>query len=138
MFYETAAVGRGAEPRCRRPGPAQPAGHGAAQGLRDRRHRLEDRNGAKSGSLFLTDRRARVELRPGDIDPASGPARLSYRQAADLFKAASGGATLHQLRHSALTHDAKDGASTPTLMSKSGQRLRTDLSLYRRPLQNLF
>ena len=29
-----------------------------------------------------------------------------------LFKAASGGATLHQPRHSALTHDAEDGAST--------------------------
>ena len=69
--------------------------------------------GRKSGPLFLTDRRARVELPPGDIDPASGRARLSYRQAEALFKEASGGATLHQLRHSALTHDAEDGASRP-------------------------
>ena len=59
--------------------------------------------GRKRGPLFLTDRRARVELPPCDIDPASGRARLSYRQAEALFKAASGGATLHQLRHSALT-----------------------------------
>ena len=63
--------------------------------------------GRKSGPVFLTDRRARVELPPGDIDQASGRARLSYRQAEDLFKAASGGATLHQLRHCALTHDAE-------------------------------
>src|SRR6266699_1884627 len=38
--------------------------------------------GRKAGPLFLTDRRARGELPPGDIDPASGRARLSYRQAA--------------------------------------------------------
>ena len=55
--------------------------------------------GRKTGPVFLTDRRARVELPPGDVDPASGRARLSYRQAEHLFKAALGGATLHQLRH---------------------------------------
>ena len=89
--------------------------------------------GRKSGPLFLTDRRARVELPPGDIDPASGRARLSYRQAEDLFKAASGGATLHQLRHSALTHDAEDGASTPMLMAKSGHTSVASLARYARP-----
>jgi hypothetical protein len=30
---------------------------------------------------------------------------------------ASGGATLHQLRHSKLTHEAEDGTSTPVLMA---------------------
>ena len=30
-----------------------------------------------------------------------------------MVPAASGGATLHQLRHSALTHDAEDGTCTP-------------------------
>jgi integrase/recombinase XerC/integrase/recombinase XerD len=89
--------------------------------------------GRKSGPLFLTDRRARVELPPGDIDPGSGRARLSYRQAEDLFKAASGGATLHQLRHSALTHDAEDGASTPMLMAKSGHTSVASLARYARP-----
>jgi hypothetical protein len=39
----------------------------------------------------------------GDTDPASGRARLSYRQAEQLFKDTAGGATLHQFRHSALT-----------------------------------
>jgi len=89
--------------------------------------------GRKSGPLFLTGRRARVGLPPAGIDPASGRARLSYRQAEDLFKAASGGATLHQLRHSALTHDAEDGASTPMLMAKSGHTSVASLARYARP-----
>ena len=89
--------------------------------------------GRKTGPVFLTDRRARVELPPCDIDPASGRARLSYRQAEDLFKAASGGATLHQLRHSALTHDAEAGASTPMLMAKSGHTSVRSLARYARP-----
>ena len=83
--------------------------------------------------MFLTDRRARVELPPGDIDRASGRARLSYRQAEAIFKDASGGKTLHQLRHSALTHDAEDGASTPTLMAKSGRTSVASLARYARP-----
>ena len=37
--------------------------------------------GRKTGPVFLTDRRSRVELPPGDVDQASGRARLSYRQA---------------------------------------------------------
>ena len=89
--------------------------------------------GRKSGPVFLTDRRARVQLPPGDIDPASGRARLSYRQAEDLFKEASGGKTLHQLRHSALTHDAEAGASTPMLMAKSGHTSVASLARYARP-----
>jgi len=89
--------------------------------------------GRKSGPVFLTDRRARVELPPGDVDQASGRARLSYRQAEDVFKEASGGATLHQLRHSALTHDAEAGASTPMLMAKSGHTSVASLARYARP-----
>jgi integrase/recombinase XerC/integrase/recombinase XerD len=51
---------------------------------------------------------------PGDMLDwgPDGTARLSYRRAAELFKAHAG-ATLHQLRHSALTHMAEDGASAP-------------------------
>jgi integrase len=71
--------------------------------------------GRKSGPLFLTDRRSRVPLPPGDVDAASGKARLSYRRAAEIFEEATAGEqgvpwTLHQLRHSALTHDAENGA----------------------------
>jgi integrase/recombinase XerC/integrase/recombinase XerD len=69
-----------------------------------------------AGPVFVTNRRARVELPAADLDP-DGHARLSYQQAAALFKAASGGRTLHQLRHSALTHVAEDGASTPMLLA---------------------
>jgi hypothetical protein len=40
--------------------------------------------GRKSGLLFLTDRKARVQLAPADLDAATGRVRLSYRQAAVL------------------------------------------------------
>jgi len=82
--------------------------------------------------VFLTDRRARVELPPGERRPASGRARLSYRQAEDLFKAATGGATLHQLRHSALTHDAEDGVNAPMLQARSGHTSVRSLARYTR------
>lgn len=88
--------------------------------------------GRTSGPVFLTDRRARVPLPPGDIDAASGRARLSYTHAEALFKQASGGATLHQLRHSALTHDAEDGTSTPMLMARSGHTSVRSLAKYAR------
>jgi integrase len=86
----------------------------------------------KSGPVFLTERRARVPLAGADIDQASGRARLSYRQAADIFHAASGGATLHQLRHSALTHAAEDGVSTPMLQARSGHESVRSLARYAR------
>jgi integrase/recombinase XerC/integrase/recombinase XerD len=89
--------------------------------------------GRRTGPVFLTERRARVELPPGDIDQASGRARLSYEMAEQLFKAASGGATLHQLRHSTLTHLAEDGMSAPMLMTKSGHTSITSLAKYARP-----
>ena len=50
--------------------------------------------------MFVTDRKARAPLPAADLDER-GYARFSYQQAAELFSAASGGATLHQLRHPA-------------------------------------
>lgn len=93
--------------------------------------------GRKSGPLFLTERRARVELAAADLDPASGRARLSYRQAAGRFTEATasmagGPWTLHQLRHSALTHAAEDGASTSTLLAYSGHASVRSLARYAR------
>jgi integrase len=88
--------------------------------------------GRTAGPVFLTERRARLELPPGDVDPATGRARLSYRQAEDLFKAATGGATLHQLRHSALTHDAEDGVNTAMLQARSGHTSVRSLARYTR------
>jgi integrase len=87
--------------------------------------------GRTSGPLFVTDRKARVQLPPSDLDER-GRARLSYRQAEDLFKDASSGATLHQLRHSALTHAAEDGWSTPELMARSGHSSVRSLARYAR------
>jgi integrase len=88
---------------------------------------LRDR---RSGPVFVTDRRARVELPPSDLDLASGRARLSYRRAAELFTQATGGATLHQLRHSALTHAAEGGANTATLLAYSGHTSVASLARY--------
>ena len=64
--------------------------------------------GRKTGPLFVTERTTRLELSPADLDEHRH-ARLSYERAAQLFKDASKGATLHQLRHSALSHAAEDG-----------------------------
>ena len=87
--------------------------------------------GRKSGPVFVTKRKARVQLPAADLDP-SGQARLSYQQAAALFSEASGGATLHQLRHSALTHDAELGTGTPMLMARSGHTSARSLAKYAR------
>jgi len=89
-------------------------------------------NGRKTGPVFLTERKARVPLASADIDRDSGRARLSYRRAAELFDRASGGATLHQLRHSALTHAAEDGANTATLLAFSGHTSVASLARYAR------
>ena len=77
---------------------------------------LRDR---KSGPVFVTERKAQVPLSAADLDE-HGHARLSYQQAAGLCSEASGGATLHQLRHSALTHGAEDSTGAPMLMARSG------------------
>jgi integrase len=88
--------------------------------------------GRATGPVFLTDRRARVPLAPSDVYEPTGQARLSYRRAAELFTDVTGGATLHQLRHSALTHAAEDGANTSTLLSFSGHTSVASLARYAR------
>jgi len=70
-----------------------------------------------------------VQLPAADLDE-HGRARLSYQQAEALFAKASGGATLHQLRHSALTHDAEQGTGTPMLMAYSGHTSVRSLGKY--------
>ena len=87
--------------------------------------------GRKSGPVFVTERKARVQLPAADLDER-GRARLSYQQAEAIFKTASGGATLHQLRHSALTHDAEDGTGTMMLMGRSGHTSVRSLARYAR------
>jgi len=87
--------------------------------------------GRTSGPVFVTGRRARIPLPARDLDE-HGHARLSYQQAEAVFKKASGGRTLHQLRHSALTHDAEEGTSAPMLMARSGHTSVRSLVRYAR------
>ncbi len=68
-----------------------------------------------------------------DTDPSTGRSRLSYRRAAEIFTDASGGATLHHLRHAALTHLAEDGVPTVLLMAKSRHASLRTLQRYARP-----
>jgi integrase/recombinase XerD len=74
--------------------------------------------GRTGGPVFLADRAPTGPVPAGDLDPISGRARLSYRRAAHLFHQTTGW-TLHQLRHSALTHEAEDGTNTPMLLAMS-------------------
>jgi integrase len=87
--------------------------------------------GRHQGPVFTTHGASRVVVAKLDQAPG-GAARLSYRRAEELFKAAAG-YTLHQLRHSALTHLAEDGASAPMLMTKSRHRSIASLARYARP-----
>ncbi|WP_405844813.1 site-specific integrase [Streptomyces platensis] len=81
--------------------------------------------------------------------PETGRARLSYRRAEEIFEENSrllanplaspdeiedlDGWTLHRLRHSALTHDAEDGTSTPMLLARSRHASVRSLERYARP-----
>ncbi|MFK4149582.1 tyrosine-type recombinase/integrase [Streptomyces sp. NPDC004065] len=105
--------------------------------------------GRTRGPLFLTDRRAPARTPSLDICPATGRARLSYRRAEEIFEASTRllanplaspddfdeleGWTLHRLRHSALTHDAEDGTSTPMLLARSRHASVRSLERYARP-----
>jgi integrase/recombinase XerD len=91
--------------------------------------------GRTSGPVFLTDRRPAPGRAPATVDvcPLTGRARLSYRRAEEIFRAASGGWTLHQLRHSAITHLAEDNVGLALLMAKSRHTSLRSLQRYARP-----
>jgi integrase len=91
--------------------------------------------GRPLGPLFLADRRPAPARTPAaaDLCPSTGRARLSYRRAEELFRAASGGWTLHQLRHSALTHLAEADVGLALLMAKSRHTSLRSLQRYARP-----
>lgn len=94
--------------------------------------------GRESGPVFLTERRAashRVTA-AADLDPESGRARLSYEMAEQLFKEHSGGRTLHQLRHSRLTHLGEQNVGAPLLMAISGHKQLSALQQYVKPSQD--
>jgi integrase len=91
--------------------------------------------GRTSGPLFLAHRRPAPVRTPASADtcPHTGRGRLSYTRAEYLFKKATGGATLHQLRHSRLTHLGEDGWSAPMLMALSGHDNLRTLGIYVNP-----
>lgn len=94
--------------------------------------------GRSYGPVFLTDlkpgpRRA-AAARDRDVDPDTGRTRLSYGRARALIERYTDGeVTLHQLRHSSLTHLAEAGVGTTTLMAKSGHKNLRSLQRYARP-----
>lgn len=71
------------------------------------------------GPVFLADRQPTRAVPSIDLYPVTRHARLKYRRAAELFSHATSGWSLHQLRHSALTHAAQDGTNTPILLALS-------------------
>jgi integrase/recombinase XerD len=96
--------------------------------------------GRTRGPVFLTDRAAPARTPTLDVCPVTRRARLSYRRAAELFTAATtplstggDGWTLHQLRHSALTHEAEDATNTPMLLARSRHASVRSLERYARP-----
>lgn len=106
--------------------------------------------GRTRGPLFLAERlptRADPAL---DRCPDTGRVRLSYRRAAELFDlhtrrlahpevtdpaelAELGGWDLHQLRHSALTHEVEAGTNDALLLARSRHASMRSLERYARP-----
>ncbi|MEV4187598.1 tyrosine-type recombinase/integrase [Streptosporangium canum] len=68
-----------------------------------------------------------------DLDTANRRAVVTRKGGArDVTDLPGGPYTLHQLRHSGLTHAAEDGASTPMLMALSGHTSVRSLAKYAR------
>jgi integrase len=90
--------------------------------------------GREVGPVFLTHRARSARNTPASVDlcPVTGRARLSYRRAAEAFTEATG-YTLHQLRHSALTHLAEDGLDTLILAARCRHHSVRALAPYARP-----
>lgn len=91
--------------------------------------------GRRWGPVFLADKTPAPARQPaaGDIDPGTGRARLSYRRTEEIFKAASGGRTLHKLRHSYLTHLAENREDVTLIRAKSRHGSLRSLEPYVNP-----
>lgn len=118
----------------------QKGGHSLQIAWGDRTAQLLGRlvAGRNSGPVFLTDLKAgprrAATTKARDMDVESGRTRLSYGRARALIERYTGGEiTLHQLRHSSLTHLAEAGVGTTTLMAKSGHTNLRSLQRYARP-----
>ena len=95
--------------------------------------RLLDRllAGRSTGPVFVGDRRPKQQQPARDLTP-EGYGRLSYRRAEEIFTAHTGW-TLHQLRHSSLTHLAEAGVDVSLLKAKSRHASLRSLEVYLHP-----
>lgn len=89
--------------------------------------------GRQRGPVFVTLRKPNVVPADADRCPDTELGRLSYQSAWAAFNQASGGWTLHQLRHSALTHLGEDGVSAILLQAKSRHQDPRTLARYAKP-----
>ena len=89
--------------------------------------------GRRRGPVFVTNRRPNQVPAGPDQCPDTGLGRLSYNRAWSAFKTASDGWTLHQLRHSALTHLGEAGVSAILLQAKSRHQDPRTLARYAKP-----
>ena len=89
--------------------------------------------GRRRGPVFVTNRRPNLLPAGPDQCPDTGLGRLSYNRAWSAFKTASEGWTLHQLRHSALTHLGEQGVSAVLLQAKSRHHDIRTLTRYATP-----
>ncbi|MGY1738374.1 tyrosine-type recombinase/integrase [Geodermatophilus sp. SYSU D00684] len=93
-----------------------------------------------AGPLFLASRRPTQPMPAADVDPISGRARLSYRQAERIFAEAGRRLdpdgppwTLHRLRHAGISHAVEDGYSVAAIRAKSRHESLRSLEIYTNP-----
>ncbi|SNR98934.1 Phage integrase family protein [Blastococcus mobilis] len=93
-----------------------------------------------SGPLFLAARRPTRPMPAADVDPATGHARRSYRQAERIFAEAGRRLdpdgppfTLHRLRHAGISHAVEDGHSVAAIRAKSRHASLRSLEIYTNP-----
>lgn len=93
-----------------------------------------------TGPVFLANRLPTRPMPAADLDPSTGRARLSYRQAERLFTEVGQrldptGApwTLHRLRHSGIAHAVEDGWNLAQVRAKSRHSSLRSLEVYANP-----
>jgi integrase/recombinase XerC/integrase/recombinase XerD len=96
--------------------------------------------GRGSGPVFIASRAPLREMPLTDLDPTTGRARLSYRQAERGFSEAGlridpGGPawTMHRLRHSGIAHAVEDGWNLASVRAKSRHSSLRSLEVYANP-----
>lgn len=96
--------------------------------------------GRSDGPLFLAARRPTRPMPAADVDPVSGRAGLSYRQAERIFAEAGRRLvpegppfTLHRLRHAGISHAVEDGHSVAAIRAKSRHASLRSLEVYTNP-----